>query len=142
MRWTTRGLSLADGSGGTAMTGLSPAGASAHLLTLRDAGLLSTTRHGHEVRYHRTDLGSALLNITNKAHAAHNSGSRPPAQWAVNTLREQRLTHWPLACQGHLVAGVAAGRRAGTGCLERLRLRLPDGRRFLVRGDLAGQAWP
>jgi DNA-binding transcriptional ArsR family regulator len=44
-----------------AMTGLSPAGASAHLLTLRDAGLLSTTRHGHEVRYHRTDLGSALL---------------------------------------------------------------------------------
>lgn len=45
-----------------AITGLSPAGVSAHLLTLRDAGLLSTTRYGHEVRYHRTELGSALLN--------------------------------------------------------------------------------
>lgn len=44
-----------------AMTGLSPAGVSAHLLTLRAAGLLSTARHGHEVRYHRTELGSALL---------------------------------------------------------------------------------
>jgi DNA-binding transcriptional ArsR family regulator len=44
-----------------AVTGLSPAGVSAHLLTLRDAGLLSTTRHGHEVRYHRTELGTALL---------------------------------------------------------------------------------
>jgi biotin operon repressor len=44
-----------------AMMGLSPAGVSAHLLTLRDAGLLSTARHGHEVRYHRTELGSALL---------------------------------------------------------------------------------
>jgi DNA-binding transcriptional ArsR family regulator len=44
-----------------AMTGLSPAGVSRHLLALRDAGLVSTARHGHEVRYHRTDLGSALL---------------------------------------------------------------------------------
>ena len=44
-----------------AMTGLSPAGASAHLLALRHAGLLSATRHGHEVRYQRTGLGSALL---------------------------------------------------------------------------------
>lgn len=44
-----------------AITGLSTAGVSAHLLTLRDSGLLSTTRHGHEVRYHRTELGVALL---------------------------------------------------------------------------------
>ncbi len=43
------------------VTGLSPAGVSAHLLTLRDAGLLATTRHGHEVRYRRTGLGTALL---------------------------------------------------------------------------------
>jgi DNA-binding transcriptional ArsR family regulator len=43
------------------MTALSPASVSAHLLTLRDAGLLSTARHGHEVRYHRTELGAALL---------------------------------------------------------------------------------
>ena len=40
---------------------LSPAGTSRHLLALRDAGLVSTTRHGHEVRYRRTELGSALL---------------------------------------------------------------------------------
>jgi DNA-binding transcriptional ArsR family regulator len=45
-----------------AITGLSPAGVSGHLLTLRDAGLLSTTRYGHEVRYYRTELGCALLN--------------------------------------------------------------------------------
>src|SRR5205085_8835961 len=30
---------------------LSPAGASRHLLALRDAGLLTGERHGHEVRY-------------------------------------------------------------------------------------------
>jgi DNA-binding transcriptional ArsR family regulator len=40
---------------------LSVAGASRHLLALRDAGLVSTERHGHEVRYGRTELGSALL---------------------------------------------------------------------------------
>jgi DNA-binding transcriptional ArsR family regulator len=44
-----------------AITGLSPAGVSAHLRTLRDAGLLSTTRYGHEVLYQRTGLGDALL---------------------------------------------------------------------------------
>ena len=48
----------------TALAGLlelSAAGASRHLLALRDSGLVSTTRHGHEVRYRRTALGSALL---------------------------------------------------------------------------------
>jgi DNA-binding transcriptional ArsR family regulator len=40
---------------------LSPAGASRHLLALRDAGLVAGTRHGHEIRYRRTELGSALL---------------------------------------------------------------------------------
>ena len=40
---------------------LSPAGASRHLLALRDAGLVSTARRGHEVRYTRTALGTALL---------------------------------------------------------------------------------
>jgi DNA-binding transcriptional ArsR family regulator len=39
----------------------SPAGVSRHLLALRDAGLVSTARHGHEVRYRRTQLGAALL---------------------------------------------------------------------------------
>jgi len=44
-----------------AATELSPAGVSRHLLALRDAGLLTAARHGHEVRYRRTELGSALL---------------------------------------------------------------------------------
>jgi DNA-binding transcriptional ArsR family regulator len=44
-----------------ALLELSPAGASRHLLALRDAGLVSGVRHGHEVRYRRTRLGSALL---------------------------------------------------------------------------------
>ncbi len=44
-----------------AMTELSPAGVSRHLLALRDAGLVSAARHGHEVRYRRTELGAALL---------------------------------------------------------------------------------
>jgi DNA-binding transcriptional ArsR family regulator len=46
---------------------LSMAGVSAHLVTLRDAGLLAASRHGHEVRYHRTDLGSALLSAYQEA---------------------------------------------------------------------------
>jgi DNA-binding transcriptional ArsR family regulator len=44
-----------------ALNELSPAGASRHLVALRDAGLVTTARHGHEVRYRRTDLGSVLL---------------------------------------------------------------------------------
>jgi hypothetical protein len=43
------------------MHDLSPAGASRHLLALRDEGLAAATRHGHEVRYRRTDIGSTLL---------------------------------------------------------------------------------
>jgi DNA-binding transcriptional ArsR family regulator len=44
-----------------ALIEVSPAGASRHLLALRDAGLIAGTRHGHEIRYARTALGSALL---------------------------------------------------------------------------------
>lgn len=40
---------------------LSPAGVSRHLVALRDAGLVTGARHGHEVRYRRSALGSALL---------------------------------------------------------------------------------
>src|SRR3954471_23324875 len=40
---------------------LSPSGVSAHLAALRDAGLATTERHGHEVRYRRTALGDRLL---------------------------------------------------------------------------------
>lgn len=61
-----------------AVTGLSPAGVSAHLLTLRDAGLLSATRYGHEVRYHRTELGTALLDVPADKHdrASQRKGTR------------------------------------------------------------------
>jgi DNA-binding transcriptional ArsR family regulator len=41
--------------------GLGPAGASGHLIALRNAGLVSTARHGHQVLYRRTELGNALL---------------------------------------------------------------------------------
>jgi len=44
-----------------ALTELSTAGVSRHLLALRDAGLLATARRGHEVLYRRTGLGSALV---------------------------------------------------------------------------------
>jgi DNA-binding transcriptional ArsR family regulator len=47
-----------------AITDLSPAGTSRHLVALRDAGLATTARHGHEVRYRRTELGSALLHAS------------------------------------------------------------------------------
>jgi hypothetical protein len=51
--------------------GLSPAGVSRHLIALRDAGLASGTRHGHEVRYARTRLGTELI------RAAGQSPARP-----------------------------------------------------------------
>ncbi|UQX88625.1 DUF5937 family protein [Jatrophihabitans telluris] len=41
--------------------GLSPATTSVHVHRLRDAGLLSATRLGREVRYRRTELGTALI---------------------------------------------------------------------------------
>jgi DNA-binding transcriptional ArsR family regulator len=44
-----------------AALGLTPAGASRHLIALRDAGLVTANRHGHEVRYERTALGNQLL---------------------------------------------------------------------------------
>ncbi|HEY7143842.1 MAG TPA: DUF5937 family protein [Streptosporangiaceae bacterium] len=40
--------------------GLSPSGTSRHLTAMRDAGLLTGTRHRHEIRYARTRLGTAL----------------------------------------------------------------------------------
>jgi DNA-binding transcriptional ArsR family regulator len=43
---------------------LSLGNVSAHLSVLRDAGLVSATRVGHEVRYGRTELGEALVTGT------------------------------------------------------------------------------
>ncbi|MYW04309.1 DUF5937 family protein [Streptomyces sp. SID3343] len=40
--------------------GLALSSVSAHLSVLRDAGLLLSRRHGHQVRYERTPLGDAL----------------------------------------------------------------------------------
>jgi hypothetical protein len=40
--------------------GLSPSGTSKHLIAMRDAGLIAGTRHGHEIRYARTRLGTEL----------------------------------------------------------------------------------
>ncbi|MFI2347219.1 DUF5937 family protein [Streptomyces sp. NPDC019443] len=40
--------------------GLAPSSVSAHLAVLRDAGLLTSRRHGHQVLYERTPLGIAL----------------------------------------------------------------------------------
>jgi DNA-binding transcriptional ArsR family regulator len=44
-----------------ALLELSPAGASRHLLALRNAGLATAERHSHEMRYTRTALGTAVL---------------------------------------------------------------------------------
>lgn len=40
--------------------GLAPSSVSEHLSVLRDAGLLVSRRHGHQVRYERTPLGITL----------------------------------------------------------------------------------
>lgn len=40
--------------------GLAPSSVSAHLTVLRDAGLLASRRHGHQVLYERTATGSAV----------------------------------------------------------------------------------
>jgi len=62
----TRALLLArldrPASTGTlaALHGLSPSGTSRHLIAMRDAGLITGTRHGHEIRYARTRLGTDL----------------------------------------------------------------------------------
>jgi len=41
--------------------GNSVSGTSGHLIALRDAGLITGTRHGHEIRYARTPLGARLI---------------------------------------------------------------------------------
>lgn len=40
--------------------GLALSSVSAHLAVLRDAGLLTSRRYGHQVLYERTPLGGAL----------------------------------------------------------------------------------
>ena len=54
---------LDEAAGTTALAhrlGLAPSSVSAHLSVLRDAGLLTSRRYGHQVLYERTPLGIAL----------------------------------------------------------------------------------
>lgn len=56
-------LALDEPAGTTALAqllGLAPSSVSAHLSVLRDAGLLTSRRYGHQVLYERTPLGIAL----------------------------------------------------------------------------------
>ncbi|MEV0202803.1 DUF5937 family protein, partial [Nonomuraea sp. NPDC050691] len=48
--------------------GLAPSSVSAHLSVLRDAGLLTARRHGHQVLYERLPLAVALLAAESVAH--------------------------------------------------------------------------
>jgi DNA-binding transcriptional ArsR family regulator len=50
--------------------GLAASSVSAHLSVLRDAGLLSSRRHGHQVLYERTPLGIALAGAGAAGNAA------------------------------------------------------------------------
>ena len=52
-----------------ALHGLSPSGTSGHLTAMRDAGLVTGTRHGHEIRYARTRLGTELTHTTARREA-------------------------------------------------------------------------
>jgi DNA-binding transcriptional ArsR family regulator len=54
-----------------ALHGLSPSGTSGHLTTMRDAGLITGTRHGHEIRYTRTRLGTELTHAGARQPHSH-----------------------------------------------------------------------
>jgi DNA-binding transcriptional ArsR family regulator len=64
-----------------ALMKLSPAGASRHLVALRDAGLATALRHGHEVLYCRTELGSALLIQAMGTHRGEADLAGIPRPW-------------------------------------------------------------
>ncbi len=76
---------------------LSPAGTSRHLLALRDAGLITGTRHAHEVRYARTALGSALLGDTQQRRSAEPvHKDRAPSEPVRRGQRKRALKRSPL----------------------------------------------
>jgi DNA-binding transcriptional ArsR family regulator len=54
-----------------ALHGLSPSGTSGHLTAMRDAGLITGTRHGHEIRYTRTRLGTELTHAGARQPHSH-----------------------------------------------------------------------
>jgi DNA-binding transcriptional ArsR family regulator len=53
-----------------ALLKLSLSGTSGHLVAMRDAGLVTGARHGHEIRYTRTPLGSALARSSQSRSAS------------------------------------------------------------------------
>lgn len=55
--------------------GLAPATVSEHLAVLRDTGLVTATRHRHEVRYRRTALGDTLAGQGEAAAGAAGPGA-------------------------------------------------------------------
>jgi hypothetical protein len=61
-----------------AVLSLSLSGVSGHLIAMRDAGLVAGTRHGHEIRYARTPLGSALVRASQSQ--MRTSGTRPSSR--------------------------------------------------------------
>jgi DNA-binding transcriptional ArsR family regulator len=54
--------------------GLAPATVSEHLAVLRDAGLVVSTRRGHEVLHQQTPLAAALLRRGRRRLPDHPSG--------------------------------------------------------------------
>ena len=71
-----------------ALHGLSPSGTSKHLIAMRDAGLITGTRYGHEIRYARTQLGTDLSR-------AATGGTRLPR---AGDRRHRGLYRRPTAC--------------------------------------------
>jgi hypothetical protein len=88
----TRALLLArldrPASTGTlaALHGLSPSGTSKHLIAMRDAGLITGTRHGHEIRYARTRLGTELGRAAGRRGPTGPLRPQPgPGLWSLAT---------------------------------------------------------
>jgi len=61
-----------------ALLSLGLSGVSGHLIAMRDAGLVAGTRHGHEIRYARTPLGTALVRAS--LSQMRTSGTRPSSR--------------------------------------------------------------
>ena len=71
-----------------ARLGRSTSGVSGHLLALRDAGLVATSRRGHEVRYARTRLGAALVRTSTST--AVDQSERNPRSPSATSPRSRR----------------------------------------------------
>jgi DNA-binding transcriptional ArsR family regulator len=89
-----------------AMTGLSPAGVSRHLLALRDAGLVATARHGHEVATAGPSLDPRCCApaVSSTAYRREVSAASS-ACWAPMMVAAPRI--WPVAIRlGRSASGI------------------------------------